>query len=166
MSIDIFKQVGFFVILCIVQVLVLNHIHLFNCATPLLYVYMVLVFPINYPKWVVLLCSFALGLIVDVFSNTPGMAAASLTLIGAVQPYYTSLFTSQDAPEDLRPSFRTLGASKFSFYVTTLVLLYCLSFFTLEAFSFFNWVHWIWSVVGSTALTTVLILTIESVRRK
>lgn len=166
MSIDILKQVAFFFILCIAQVLVLNHIHLFNCATPLLYVYMVLVFPLNYPKWALLLWSFALGLTVDTFSNTPGMAAASLTFIAAVQPYYMRLFIPHDAPEDLRPSFLSLGVTKFVFYIITLVLLHCLLFFTLEAFNFFNWAQWLWSILGSTAITAVLVLTIESVRRK
>lgn len=166
MAIDDLRQALFFIVLCIAQVLVLNHIHLFNCATPLLYVYLVVVFPLNYPKWAILLLSFAMGIIVDTFANTPGMAAASLTFVGAVQPYYVKLFVSRDAPEDLRPSFRTFGVTKFSFYVTTLVLLNCALFFTLEAFSFFNWLQWISCVVGSTALTTVLILTIESVRKK
>lgn len=166
MSIDIFKQAGFFLLLCVVQVLVLNHIHLFDYATPLLYVYMTLVFPLNYPKWAVTVWSFALGLTVDTFSNTPGMAAASLTLIGALQPYYAQLFAPRDAPEDLRLSFKTIGASKFVFYITSLVLFHCLIFFTLEAFSFFNWAQWLWNIVGSTILTTVLILAIESVRKK
>lgn len=166
MSIDIFKQAGFFIVLCMAQVLVLNHIHLFDCATPLLYVYMVIVFPLNYPKWAVLLWSFALGLTIDTFSNTPGMASASLTLVGMVQSCYAALFVPRDSPSDLRLSFKTIGNTKYVFYVTTLVLLHCLLFFTLEAFNFFNWAQWIWSIVGSTLLTTILILTIESVRRK
>jgi len=166
MAVDDLRQALFFVVLCIVQVLVLSHIHLFNCATPLLYVYMVVVFPLNYPKWAILLLSFAMGIIVDTFSNTPGMAAASLTFVGAVQPYYVKLFVSHAVTEDIRPSFRSLGVTKFSFYVTTLVLINCLLFFTLEAFNFFNWVQWVSCVVGSTVLTTILILTIESVRKK
>lgn len=166
MTTDDFRQAVFFAILCIAQVLVLNHIHLFDCATPLLYVYMVTVFPLDYPKWGILLWSFAMGLTVDVFSNTPGVAAASLTLVGAVQPYYAKLFVSRDAPENLRPSPLNFGPTKFYFYIVTLVLLHCLLFFTLEAFNFFNWAQWIWCIVGSTVLTSVLILTIESARRK
>lgn len=166
MSIDILKQAGFFVLLCIAQVLVLNHINLFGCATPLLYVYMAIVFPLNYPKWASLLWCFALGMAIDTFSNTPGMSAASLTLVAAVQPYYSRLFTPQDAPEDLRPSFLSFDPTKFTFFVTTLVLLHSIAFFTLEAFSFFNWQQWLLNIGGCTVLTTLLILTIESVRKK
>ena len=40
MSIDILRRLGIFVVLVLVQGLVFNHIHLFNCATPLLYIIM------------------------------------------------------------------------------------------------------------------------------
>ncbi len=87
MNIETVKSIGTFVILLLAQALVLNHIHLFNCATPLLYVYMVLHFQRNAPKWSLLLWSFLMGLLVDVFSNTPGVAAGSMTFIGFIQPY-------------------------------------------------------------------------------
>ena len=165
MSIDVLKRVVWFVILCGVQALVLNHIHLFNCATPLLYVYFVVLFPLNYPKWGLLLWSFMLGLVIDMFSNTPGEAAASLTLVGAAQPYFFQLFVQRDALEDIKPSLRTIGPTKFSFYAFTLVLLHCLVFFTLESFNFFNWLQWLECILGSTLITFILIMTIESVKK-
>ena len=36
------KSILWYVLLLLAQVLVLNHIHLFQCATPLLYIYMVI----------------------------------------------------------------------------------------------------------------------------
>ncbi len=41
MSIDLVKGLATFVVLVLVQGLVFNHIHLFNCATPLLYIIMI-----------------------------------------------------------------------------------------------------------------------------
>lgn len=163
---DILKQVGFFALLVLAQALVLGRIHLFGYATPLLYVYMALVFPLNYPKWATLLWCFAIGLATDTFTNTPGVASASMTLIGALQPYYAQLFVPRDSPENLRPSFRTFGATKFSFFVSTLTLLYCIIFFSIEMFNFWFWTQWLWCVLGSSVVTVVLILTIESVRRQ
>lgn len=166
MTTDLVKRITAFAVMCLIQALVFNRIHLFDCATPLLYVYFALVFPRDYPRWAVLVWCFLLGLAIDTFSNTPGVAAASLTLIGLIQPYFLELFVSRDAPEDLSPSVAGLGMLKFSFYAVTLVLIYCLLFFTLETFTFFNWLQWIECVGGSTAITFVLILTIESVRSK
>lgn len=166
MAIDIFKQVGVFIVLCLVQPLVLNHIHLFDCATPLLYIYMVLLFPRKYPKWGILLWSFIMGVVIDTFSNTPGVAAGAMTLIGAIQPYFLEAFVQRDAVEDLHPSAATLGFTKYSIYSFVLVLIYCTVFFTLETFNFFNWRQWLESVIGSTLLTFILIITIDSVKRK
>ena len=38
MSLDWIKNLVFFAVLLLAQALVLNYVHLFNCATPLLYV--------------------------------------------------------------------------------------------------------------------------------
>ena len=166
MTIDLFKQLGAFVVLCAAQALVFNRIHLFGCATPLIYIYMILKLRRNYPQWGALLWSFALGLTIDAFSNTPGVAAASLTLIGAVQPYFVRLFVQRDAAEDLKPSIHTLGFTKFCFFTFCLTLLYCTVFFVLETFNFFNWVQWLLQVGGSTLVTFVMIITFDSVSKK
>lgn len=166
MTTDLIKRITGFVVLCLAQALVFNRIHLLDCATPLLYVYFVIIFPHSYSRWAILLWSFMLGLAVDTFSNTPGVASASLTLVGAVQPYFFGLFVQRDAPEDIAPSVESIGMAKFLFYATVLVLLHCILFFTLETFCFFNWLQWLECIGGSTVLTVMLIVTLESVRRR
>lgn len=161
MTVDLLKRAGWFVVFVLVQAVVLGRIHLFNYATPLLYVYFVLQLPRNYPKWGVLLWSFMLGLMVDTFSNTPGLASASLTLIGALQPYFFELFVPRDSVDDLKPALSTLGPLKYSYYAIVLVLLYCLVFYSLEYFTYFNLTQWAFSVGGSAVLTLVLIFTFE-----
>ena len=76
-----------FVVLLLAQVLILNNIHLFQVATPLLYVFFVITFRRGMPKWIILVYSFLLGLMLDIFTNTPGLAAGTLTLIAIIQPY-------------------------------------------------------------------------------
>jgi len=155
-----------FVVLLVVQVLVLNHVWLLNVATPLLYVYFAITFPRNTEKGEVLLWCFFLGLLIDIFSNTPGLAAGSLTLIGMVQVYLVELFMPRDSAENLDVSAATLGWGKFNTLSSMLTLLYCLLFFILEAFNFFDWQLWLLRSVCSAVLTQVLIMAIESVRSK
>jgi rod shape-determining protein MreD len=161
MTIDLLKRAGWFVVFVLVQAVVLGRIHLFNCATPLFYVYFVTQFPRNYPKWGILLWSFLLGLMLDTFSNTPGLAAASLTVIAAIQPYYFELFVPRDSVDDLKPALSTLGPLKYSYYIIIMVLLYCLIFYSLELFTYFIWVQWAFCVGGSAAITLMLIFTFE-----
>ncbi len=155
-----------FVVLCLVQALVLNHVSLFGCATPLLYVYLVLLFPRNISRVSAMLWGFALGVVVDMFSNTPGMASASLTLVAAIQPSFFNLFLQHDTAENARPSVKLMGWPSFTLYVSVLTLLHCTMFFTLEAFTFFNWWLWLQSIIGSTLITITLVLTLESFKKR
>lgn len=149
----------------LLQALLLGHIHIMGVATPLLYTYLALLFPKTYPKWAQLLLCFAMGLSVDMFANTPGLAAASMTLIGFIQPYILNLYLSEENNPDLMPGFNTLGTVKFTTYAFILVTIYCIVFFSLEAFSSIRWTDWLLSMAGSLVLTLTFIFTIDSVRR-
>lgn len=161
MTADLIKRGWIFVFFVLAQAVVLGRIHLFHYATPLLYVYFVISFERNQPKWAGLLWAFFMGLFIDIFLNTPGLAAASLTFIAAIQPYFLILFLPRDAADNLKPSMITLGPSKYSTYMITLVTIYCVLFYSLEFFNFFNWWQWALCVVGSTLVTVVLIYTFE-----
>jgi rod shape-determining protein MreD len=165
MNIDIIKAITGALILLAAQVLVLNNIHLFGCATPLLLVYIIIIMPADTPRWVSLLCGFFMGLVSDIFSNTPGVAAASLTAVAFIQPMLLQLFLSREAPESLSPSMKSLGTAKFISFSLIQVLLFCLLFFTLEEFNFFRLTQWALFIGGSTLLTFLLLLTIENFRK-
>ena len=166
MTTDFFKRATAFVLFCLVQALVLNHFHLLGYATPLLYVDFALTFRRGTPRWSILVWCFALGLCIDMFSNTPGVAAGAMTLIGLLQPYLLEPFVPRDSADDLIPSMRTLGIGKFITYAMLLVVIYCLVFFALEAFSFYNWQQWLICTGSSIGLTLVLILVIENIWKK
>lgn len=166
MNIDFLKRLLLFVVLLLVQVLVLNHIHLFDYATPLLYIYFVISFNRNYPKWAILVWSFLLGLSVDIFANTPGVAAASLTFLGLLQPYVLELFMQRDSDENMQPAIFTMGLPKYVYFTVIMTFVYCLVFFTVEMFSFFNWAQWILCIITSTVLSAVLILVVDNLRKK
>ena len=166
MVIDFLRKLLLLAVFCLAQVLVLNHIHLFGVATPLLYAYFVLMFRADYPRWGIIMWSFVLGVVLDMFSNTPGVAAASLTLLGVLQPYILSWFTPRGSAPDMLPSMNMLGATHFCYYAIVSVTLYCIVFFSLDMFNFFNWTLWALSVGGSTLLTLLLVIVIDNFRNK
>lgn len=166
MNIEFFKRLLLFLVLLLAQVLVLNHIHLFDCATPLLYVYFVISFQRGFPRWAILLYSFLLGLCLDIFSDTPGVATTSMTLLGFLQPYILELFMQRDDDENFQPAIFTMGPVTFFYYSLLLTLIYCVVFFALETFSFFNWLQWLLSVVGSFVLSELLLFVVDGIRKK
>lgn len=165
MSVDSLKKVLWLLVLTLAQVLVLNHIHLFGCATPLLYVYFIIMFRRNYPRWAMLLWGFTLGLLIDIFANTPGVTCGTLTLAAFVQPYILRPFIPRDSADDMEPTMHSLGTAQYCYYALLMVFLFCAVFFTLEMFSFFNILLWLECIGGSTVITFLLILVIENLRR-
>ena len=166
MKLELVNRLVMFVALLVAQVLILNHVHFLGVGTPLLYVYFAITFRRKFPKWLVLVSCFMLGLMVDIFSNTPGLAASVMTLVGLAQCYLLELIVPRDSAEELDASMKTLGFSKFITLSALLTVLYCLLFFALEAFNFFNVLLWLARSFVSAALTLVLILAVESVRSR
>ena len=165
MKYGIAKDIASFAVILLVQVLIFNHIHLFGCATPLLYVYIVMLISRNCPRWAMLLVCFAMGAVVDIFSNTSGIATASLTLLGFLRPYILMPLLGRDAEEDMEATMQSLGMGRYFYYTLMMVSIYCLVFFSLEAFCFYNWPHWLACTLASAAITTLLILVIENARK-
>lgn len=129
------------------------------------YVYLPLLVRRDYPRWALMLLCFVMGLVVDMFTNTPGLACASLTLVGFLQPYLLELYLKKEDDPAFRPSIANMGFGKFLSYSFFLTLVYCIAFFVLEAFTFTDWLMWIESAAGSLVLTLLLIITIDSLRR-
>lgn len=146
------------------QVLVLNHIHFLGYATPLVYVAFLLYFPLNANRIGTLFWSFVIGIILDAFSNTPGLTAASMVLAGFVQPNLLHAMAPKDAVEDMVPTYRSMGKWNHVRYIMLIMLIQEVCYFLLESFSFYNYRDLLLTFAGSYAITLVIVLTLESFR--
>lgn len=87
------QRIQWLVFLVLLQVLVLNYVHIGQYATPLFYIYFILKFHTDTGRKELMLWSFAIGLCIDIFSNTPGMNAAALFYwLSAVRFYCVASF--------------------------------------------------------------------------
>ena len=160
------SRVAWFFVLLLLQVTLFNHIHILGYATPLCYVYFLLILPANTPRWAYITLGFVLGLLVDVFTNTPGMAAASLCAVGLVTPLLLNAFAPKDKDDEvLLPSVVTMEWGGFMRYAFVATLLHCALFFSIETFSFSYWRMLLIRIFSSTALTFIMILAFESIRK-
>ena len=162
---QIVKQLGWFILLLLLQVLVFNHIHIAGYATPIVYLFFLLIFPSETSRIVLILSGFVAGFVFDTFSGTPGVGAATMTFMGFIRPALLRLFgPHEDDQEEYKPSRRVMGGGKYFMYLLTASLLHSVIFFTLEAFSFFNITTLLINIGGSTVLSTLVMLAIESIR--
>lgn len=162
---DLLKRIVAFVIFVLAQVVIFSRIHLFGVATPLLFVYFILQIPLDYPRWGTIIWGFLMGLIIDIFTNTPGVASASLTIIGLIQPYLLYVFYPKDANDGRNPSVKSMPVLNYVLYASSAVFIFCLLFFTFESFNLFNFVDWILRIATSWLVTMVFILVFENFKR-
>ncbi len=154
------------VVLFLMQVLVFNHVHLLGYATPMPYIYALLVRPSRRPRWETVALGFVMGLTIDVFSGMPGPAAASLTLLGLLCPPLLNHFAPDERRDEaFTPSVRAMGWPRFLRYATTALLLHTTAFFLLENFNFLHPLTLLLNITGSTLLSLLFIAAMERVRK-
>lgn len=149
-----------FVLLVLLQVLVFNRISLFHLATPYLYIYFIIKLPFGINRNLILLLGFLLGLIIDIFSNTPGINAFATTLVAFCRnPLQSVLFTLDDYESQI-PRLSLLG-SAFLKYAALMIIVHQVALICIESFSFFNITLVLLRILTSSILTFIFILGLE-----
>lgn len=150
-------------ILVLAQVIVFNHICLFNVAVPMVFIYLIFRLPITLSLNWTLTVSFFLGLIVDIFSDTYGMNAVACTVVAMLKRPVLRLYVPRE--EDLtrpEPSMLSLGVAVYMKYLLTMTVIYCTLIFIIEAFTFFKPLQLVLRIVFSTILSMIIMLGIDS----
>ncbi len=159
---DFVRNLIYFIVFVLIQVLFLNHIHFLRMATPFLYVYFLLKLPNRMPRSQMLFLSFITGLTIDAFTNTPGMHAAACTLIGFIREPLIQLLTGKDLPEGIYPSFRVFGYGGFFRYTFVIVVIHHIVLFLIESLSLFDPLFLAIRISGSIVMTILLVFAVEA----
>ena len=139
MIINYLHKIGWFICLVLLQVLILNNVHIAGYATPFLYIYLILKFES------------------DVSRNT---------LLAFLRPIFLRLFVPRDTLDTLIPAVRTMGIFPFLKYLVICVLVHHGMLLTLEFFSFAHIGTLLLRIVTSTLLTVTCIMAVEGIRKK
>lgn len=151
--------------LILAHTLVFNHIHLMGYATPMPYVYALIILPHGTARWIYVVLGFCIGIVIDTLSNTVGVAAAALTLVGLLTPLLLRTFAPDDKlEEEFTPSIKTMQWGGFLKLAVVVTLIHTLVFFLLETFSLFDALEILIKVGSSTALTVIFMMTFEKLR--
>ena len=93
------KNIIRFILLMLVQVFVLDKIHLHQMVTPYLYFIFILWLPFNMSRSWQMIIAFALGFTLDSFRHNPGFHAAACVLIAYVRPFLVNLLIPQEGAD-------------------------------------------------------------------
>jgi rod shape-determining protein MreD len=159
---NLFGIVINFVIFITLQVLLLNNVHLFGVATLFLYIYVIIKIPINITRSQIIVVSFLLGLIMDMFTNTPGMHAAACTLAGFFREPLMNVYIGREMLEEGVPSFHLFGRAAYFKWIISIVILHHVTLFLIESLSLFDPFFLTLRIIASVIMTSFCIFILES----
>jgi len=155
-----------FIMLMLFQVLVFNNIQFSGYVNPYIYIMFILLLPVELPSWLLLLLSFATGLIMDFFSGSPGMHTSATVFAGFIRPYVLRIISPRDGYEvNAEPSMFFYGFQWFLSYTVLIVLVHHTTLFYLEVFRFADFFRTMLRVLLSSLFSITFILLFELYRR-
>jgi hypothetical protein len=162
------KQIIRFILFILVQALVLSHmapVHRF--ITPYLYFLFILWLPFFTSRMWVLILGFFCGIVLDMFTKTPGLHASACLVVGYFRPFLINLLVPRETKELTHgsPSIRTMGFASYALYVVLLTLAHNAWIVMLEWMSFGNVWYFLGKVFFSTVVTLLLVLLTEMLFR-
>ena len=160
---DLLKNIFRLSIFILVQVYILDRIHLHRFVIPVIYYLFILWLPFSLTRIGLLLTGFVTGLILDYFTNTPGLHAAACVLIAYARPFIINLLIPKDTAEFnyREPSPRAMGWAPYSIYIFVMTILHHTYLYLLEWLDIGNPIGFLIKVGATTGISLLLIFTAE-----
>lgn len=154
MNSAVLLNIARFILLLAAQVLIFNNINFFGYLNPYPYVLFIILYPVNGNKSGLLLASFLLGIIIDMFCNSGGVhAAASITLAYLRPTFFKFSFGVSYEYQTVKINDK-LTPERFSFILIS-VLTHHLILFILETFRLNFFFNILIQTIFSTVFTIV-----------
>ena len=148
-----------FIVLVFLQVFLLKNISIYNLSIPYPYILIILLLPFETSNFILFLLSFAVGLTIDAFYDSPGLHAAACVLLAFVRIIFINLTVHKDGfDNEPEPSLSLMGIRWFFTYVLVLTFAHHFFLFTLESFSFSRLPYTLGRLFFSWIFTVFLIM--------
>ncbi len=156
---NVFKYSLLFLLLLVLQIVLLNNIRISGYAYPQIYILFILILPVGIAPWLLLVSAFALGLVMDMFSNSLAIHTAASVFMAFCRPGVIKMVAGKVFSDDTyRPGFQSFGGYSLFTYVVFLVLLHHLTLFFLEVFRFTEVLHTLSRALLSASLSVIFIM--------
>jgi hypothetical protein len=139
-----------FILLLAVQVLIFNNINFLGFINPFPYLLFIILYPVNGNKNALLLSSFLLGLLMDLFWNSGGIHTTACLTLAYLRPYLFKFSFGLSYEYQTVKILDKLSPERFSFIVLS-VILHHFTLFILEIFTLMS----IWEIIVRTLVSTI-----------
>lgn len=153
----VWRNIGRFVLLMLIQLLVLNNVYLGGYVMPMLYVLFILMLPTGMKRIPLLLIAFGTGLTVDLMSNVLGFHALACTVLAMMRIWFADRILTRGEPVVIStPSVHSVTPQYFISYLMLMLSAFYLIFYTTELFGSRGFGGVLLATVCSTLVTTIL----------
>ncbi|GAA3764190.1 rod shape-determining protein MreD [Flavobacterium ginsengiterrae] len=124
-----------FIMLLAIQVVIFNNMNFLGYISPFPYILYIILYPVNSNRAGLIVSSFLLGLVMDMFCNSGGIHATACVILAYYRPYFFKFAFGLSYEYQTIKLNESLTPERFSFILVS-VLLHHIVLFTLEAFQF------------------------------
>ena len=155
MNSALFINIIRFILLLAAQIVIFNNINLFGYINPYPYILFILLYPVNSDRSGLLIASFCLGLVVDLFSNSGGIHAAACLILAYVRPTFFKFAFGLSYEYQTVKINDKLSPERFTFIFIS-ILTHHLILFLLEYFKFSFILNALLRTLVSTIFTLIV----------
>ncbi|NVJ85501.1 MAG: rod shape-determining protein MreD [Algoriphagus sp.] len=159
----LFSYLAWGIVLLVLQVFFFKNLALFGVGLCFLYLILILHMPVNMPPISLILLSFGLGLVVDIFYDTGGIHAAGTTLIGFIRPLWLRAISPTGGyDEGTEPTLQEMGTGWYLTYILPMTFLFSLLFFTVDQWGTMGLFNILNKSFFSSILTALLAILVQA----
>ncbi len=156
MNSALFGNIARFILLLVAQILIFNNMNLFGYINPYPYILFIILYPVNGNKTGLLVASFLLGIVLDMFCNSGGVHAIACLLLAYYRPYIFKFSFGLSYEYQTVKLNDVLTPERFSFLLIAVVL-HHFTLFLLEIFR----ITFILEILLKTFLSTLFTLLVS-----
>jgi len=162
---DWLKYISICILLLFLQVLLFDNLHWLGLVHPFIYIWAIILLPIELPRWAQMLIGATVGMVMDLFTHAPGIHMAGCVMIAYLRPLLVAGVVQDIDRLKGAVTSDTIGMGNWLRILAILVAIHHIIVFMLEAFTFAHFGFTLLQIILSGVFSYTLILMLEYVRK-
>ena len=159
------KYIGILLLLLFLQVFLLDNLHWLGLVHPFIYLWALLLMPIELPRWAQMLLGAAIGAVMDIITHAPGIHMAGCVIVAYMRPMMVANYVQDIERLKGGITIKTIGMGNYLRLLAVLIVVHHTVVFMLEAFTFHHFGYTLLQILLSSLFSFALILMFEHVRK-
>ena len=151
--------------LLFLQVLLLDNLHWLGLVHPFIYIWAIILLPIELPRWLQMLIGAAFGIVMDLFTHAPGIHMAGCVMMAYLRPLLVSGVVQDIDRMKGAVTSATIGMGNWLRIVAIMVAVHHAIVFMLEAFTFAHFGYTLLQIILSGIFSYAMLLMLEYLRK-